>query len=120
MLTTFNFLNANMQALIDKLFSTWAIVAYVAIVVVIVICIMIIAIRKDAKAPKIVHKVELPEDVSVKAEGTMVSGGGRKGAPQSASESAEDNGRSRFYMLSVIDANRARYKKTGFEESIRQ
>ena len=114
MFTTLNFLNANLQTFVDKLLSTEAIIAYVAIVVVIVIGILIIAIRKDAKAPKVVHKVELGEDVSVKAEGTIV-GGGRSA---SVKNEGEDEGRSRFYMLSEIDANRARYKKAGFEESI--
>ena len=114
MFSTLNLLNANLQAFMDKLFSTEAIIAYVAVVVVIVIGILIIAIRKDAKAPKVVHKVELGEDVSVKAEGTIVGGG----KPSLVKGESEDDGRSRFYMLSEIDANRAKYKKTGFEDSI--
>ena len=116
MLNTMNFLSTNLQSFVDKLFSTEAIIAYVAIVAVVVIGIIILAIKKDAKAPKIVHKVELPEDVSVKAESTIYKGANASAMPEQ--EQGEDGGKTRFYMLSEIDANRARYKKSGYEESI--
>jgi hypothetical protein len=65
------------------------------------------------------------EQASVEIVGEVKVAGvvAKKGATQVvASEgeetSEEDEGRSRFYMLSEIDANKGRYKKTGYEESI--
>ena len=60
MFSTLNLLTqeSSLSNVVDLLFSKWAIVAYIAIVIVIVIAIIIIAIRKDAKGPKVVHNIE--------------------------------------------------------------
>ena len=101
--------------ILDKLFSIPAIIAYIVVMVAVVVAIIIIAIRKDAKSPKIVHKVELPEDVSVNAQINATGKGNVKGAKV---EEDQEEGRSRFYMLSEIDANSAKYQKTGYDDGI--
>ena len=118
MFSTLNLLTqeSSLSNVVDLLFSKWAIVAYIAIVIVIVIAIIIIAIRKDAKAPKVVHNIELPSDVAVKAEGTCIST--RGGKRTSVEEDDEGEDRSRFYMLSELDANRGRFYKNDYNDGV--
>ena len=115
----FNIANllSDSSSILDIAFSKEAIIAYIAIVVLIVIIIIIVAIKNEGKTPKIVHNVALPSDVAVKAE--SVAGVRGKGVSVVASsEDDEDETRSRFYMLSEIDANRGRYQKTGYDEGV--
>ena len=116
MFNTINLLTETSSELniIDMLFSKWAIIAYIAIVVILVVSIIVIAIVKDAKSPKIVHNIELPKDVAVKAEGAVAT----RSAKGTADEEGEEESRSRFYMLSELDANKGRFVKTDYNNGI--
>ena len=107
-----NFLNAS-GSFLDKAFSVPAIIAYIIITVIIVIAIIVVAIRNEMKSPKIVHKVELPEDVVVNAEVGFV--GEAKGKVDKEEENGE---RTRFYMLSEIDARSVKYQKEQYETEV--
>ena len=109
MFNTFNLLSG-INDIADMLFSKKAIIVYIAIVAIIVISIITIAIKKDMKDAKVVHKVELPSDINVNATAT-------RGKAISVGEE-EEEGRSRFYMLSELDANRGRFVKTGYDDGI--
>ncbi|MBO7344949.1 MAG: AAA family ATPase [Clostridia bacterium] len=115
MYSTLNLLTQDSSSFnpLDLLFSKWAILVYIALVVLIVIAIVVIAIRKDASSPKIVHNIELPNDVAVKAEGVSPA---RKGKSGQDEDDGED--RSRFYMLSELDANRGRFFKNDYNDGI--
>ena len=75
-------------------------------------------------------KRTIKEDSSVEFTGSLNVGSitasgvsGARGrsvavASASASDDDEDEARSRFYMLSEIDANRGRYQKTGYDEGV--
>ena len=103
---------SSFSGIVDMIFSPWAIVAYIAIVIVIVIAIIVIAIKKDAKTPKVVHNIDLSDSISVKAEGSFVGGGGK------SEEDDDIEDRSRFYMLSELDANRGRFYKTDYNDGV--
>ena len=113
-----NLLSGNSQSFLDKAFSPQAIIAYIAIIVVIVVAIIIVVIRNEAKAPKIVHKVELPEEVSVNAEAGNVTAVKGVSVAKGIVDDQEEGDRSRFYMLGEIDANSGKYHKTGYDDGI--
>ena len=101
------------SSFMDVIFSKEAIIIYVVLAVVIFAAIIIVAMKKDAKTPKVVHKVEIPSDVSVSATGKVV------GSVKSINDDEEEwDGKSRFYMLSEIDANKSKYQKAGYDEGI--
>ena len=111
MCNTLNLLSG-VNSVADFLFSSTAIIIYIALAVIVVIAIICISMKNDMKAPKLVHKVELPSDVNVNATATAV-----KGKAVSSGED-EEEGRSRFYMLSELDANRGKFLKTGYDDGV--
>ena len=103
-----------MQNIWEAASSKVAVFVYVAILAVILIAVILVAMRNENKDPKIVTtnaQFRMPSGspaayptVTVKAE---------KGKGQT-----DEEGRSRFYMLCEIDANRARYSKASYDDSI--
>ena len=103
-----------MQNVWESASSKTAVFIYVAILAVILIAVIIVAMQNEKKDPKIITtnaNVHSPfngqgayPSITVKAE---------KGKGQT-----DEEGRSRFYMLCEIDANRARYSKASYDESI--
>ncbi|MBO5926266.1 MAG: AAA family ATPase [Clostridia bacterium] len=101
-----NLLSSSAQSFGDIFFSKEAIIIYIAITVVIFVSIIIMAIREEAKSEeRVVHNVELSPDFNF------------SGMPASNKKEEEEGG-SRFYTLSSIDANKAKYQKGGHNEKI--
>ena len=96
----------------DIVASKYAIVLYVALVAIIVIAIIVVAMRNEDKSSKVVHTVKIPPSVQI---------GGKMVVPTMANGKVEkevEDGHSRFYMLSDIDANKVKYQKTGYDDGI--
>jgi len=133
------------QSFMEMAFSGPMIIAYVSVVVVIVIAIIIIAIRNESKAPKVVHKVDLSEGVVVSssnstatttapasvattpkavASNTTVTSVatpivGSPVAKADESEEESEEGRSRFYMLTELDAESGKFQKeSGYDNNV--
>ncbi|MBE5733341.1 MAG: hypothetical protein E7353_10010, partial [Clostridiales bacterium] len=133
------------QSFMEMAFSGPMIIAYVSVVVVIVIAIIIIAIRNESKAPKVVHKVDLSEGVVVSssnstatttapasvattpkavASNTTVTSVATPivGAPVAKADESEEEseeGRSRFYMLTELDAESGKFQKeSGYDNNV--
>ena len=67
--------------------------------------------------------LEIPPEVQANlavsaAAVPVVVQGGKSVSVNAANTGEEDDGRSRFYMLCEIDANRAKYQKTTYDESV--
>ena len=103
-----------MQKLWNIASSKYAILAYVAVVTVIVVLIILVTMKNENKAPRIIATGSIPTVVTGAIPVAVGKGVAVKGA--SAEEEGED--RSRFYMLCEIDANRAKFQKTTYDESI--
>ncbi len=107
--------------------SVWAIAAspvaifiYIAIVTAIVILILVTAMHNEGQPPRIIATGNVPvSGVTVDASSVNAKVGGRgKGYGGGSEEDGEDEGRSRFYMLCEIDANRNRFTRTTYDEGI--
>ena len=87
--------------------SKYAIFIYVLLLTAIVVCIILAMMKNEGKGTTIVAT-----GVPVVAQGGVVQ--------TSECKTDEEDGeeRSRFYMLCEIDANRARYQKSGYDESV--
>ena len=90
--------------------SKYAVFAYIALIVVIVIAIIVVAMKNENKSDKVVHTVKISGATSPIATVSE--------AKKAAVAEEDEEGRSRFYMLSEIDANRAKYIKSGYNEGI--
>ncbi|MBQ8230231.1 MAG: AAA family ATPase, partial [Clostridia bacterium] len=91
----------------DFMSSKYAIFVYVLLLTAIVVCIILAVMKNEGKGTTIVAT-----GVPVVAQGAV--------AKTSESKKEEEDGeeRSRFYMLCEIDTNRARYQKSGYDESV--
>ena len=87
--------------------SKYAIFIYVLLLTAIVVCIILAMMKNEGKGTTIVAT-----GVPVVAKGGVVK------ATESKTDEEDVEERSRFYMLCEIDANRARYQKSGYDESI--
>ena len=98
-----------LQKLWDFMSSKYAVFIYVLLLTAIVVCIILAVMKNEGKGTTIVA-TGMPTVV----QGVAVQ---NQGQAQSTIED-EEEGRSRFYMLCEIDANRARYQRAGHNESI--
>ena len=87
--------------------SKYAIFIYVLLLTAIVVCIILAMMKNEGKGTTIVAT-----GVPVVAQGGVVK------ATESKTDEEDGEERSRFYMLCEIDANRARYQKSGYDESV--
>ena len=112
MLGTVNLLASDTQSLWSLATSRYAILAYIAIVVIMVVAIIIVAMKNEEKSSK--------KDHTVKISGASFHGVPYNGAPvaKKKEEDDEEESKSRFYMLSEIDANRGKYIKSGYNDGI--
>jgi len=94
--------------------SPVAIVVYIVMVAAIVILLVLTAMHNEDKPPRIIAAGGSVPVAGVSLEGVQVTG--KAGAK--AEEGEEDEGRSRFYMLCEIDANRNKYQRSTYDESI--
>ena len=98
-----------LQKLWDFMSSKYAVFIYVLLLTAIVVCIILAVMKNEGKGTTIVAT-----GVPTVVQGVAVQ---NQGQAQSTIED-EEEGRSRFYMLCEIDANRARYQRAGHNESI--
>ena len=98
-----------LQKLWDFMSSKYAVFIYVLLLTAIVVCIILAVMKNEGKGTTIVAT-----GVPTIVQGVAVQ---NQGQAQSTIED-EEEGRSRFYMLCEIDANRARYQRAGHNESI--
>jgi MoxR-like ATPase len=106
-----------LQKMWDIASSKYAIFAYVALVTIIVVLIILVAMRNENKEPRIVTTGTLP----ISAQGGTVNSSTPiviNAQTAKAGEEEDEEGRSRFYMLCEIDANRAKFQKTSYDESV--
>ena len=97
--------------------SPIAIFVYIALVAVIVVLLIVTAMHNESQPPRIIATTgSIPvSGVSVDGGEVKVSGKGKKAAQE---EEEEDEGRSRFYMLCEIDANRNKLVRTTYDEGV--
>lgn len=96
-----------MQKLLELASSKTAIFVYIAIVAVIVILIIMMTMKNEDKAPRII------------STGVSQPTGAYPVVVRKAREKDdEEEGRSRFCMLCTLDANRARFQRTTYDESM--
>ena len=96
-----------MQKLLELASSKTAIFVYIAIVAVIVILIIMMTMKNEDKAPRIISTgVSQPTGTYPVVVGKVKE------------KDDEEEGRSRFCMLCTLDANRARFQRTTYDESI--
>ena len=95
----------------DLATSKYVIFAYIAIVVILVILI-VVAVMKGVNG-----KTKEKTHQTLNSPNILVNGVNFANN-QSKKEETEETGKTRFYMLSEIDANRAKYVKTGYNDGI--
>ena len=94
-----------MQKLLEMASSKVAIFVYIAIVAVMVILIILATMKNEEKAPRIISTGILPQSASLPYDGKK-------------KEQGEEEDRSRFCMLCTLDANRAKYQRTTYDDSV--
>jgi hypothetical protein len=103
-----------MQNVWEAASSKTAVFVYVAILAVILIAVIIVAMRNENKDPKIITtNTAFRPSVGAGNGYPSITVKTEKGKGET-----DEEGRSRFYMLCEIDANRARYSKASYDESI--
>ena len=90
--------------------SKYAIFAYIALIVVVIIAVIIVAMKGDEKSTKTNRTTNVPT--------TIIKGAVMGNVKTKAKEESEEEGRSRFYMLSEIDENKTKYLRTGYNDGI--
>ncbi|MBQ8322331.1 MAG: hypothetical protein IJX91_00005, partial [Clostridia bacterium] len=102
-----------MQNIWEAASSKAAVFVYVAILAAILIAVILVAMRNETKDPKIVTtKTDFRVSSGSPAVYPTITVAAAKGKGQT-----DEEGRSRFYMLCEIDANRARYSKASYDDS---
>ena len=109
---TVNLLSGDAQSIWALATGRYAILAYIAIVVIVVVAIIIVAMKNEEKS--------LKADRTVKISGASFQGVPYAQQPKKGgkAEEEEEEIKSRFYMLSEIDANRGKYIKSGYNDGI--
>ena len=100
-----------MQKLWEAASSKVAVFVYIALLAVILILILVVTMRNEGKAPKIIT-TGTPMPMPPYANGYA----DKKATKKKAEE--EEEGRSRFCMLCDIDANRGKFQKPSYDDSI--
>ena len=109
---TVNLLSGDAQSIWALATGRYAILAYIAIVVIVVVAIIIVAMKNEEKSSK--------ADRTVKISGASFQGVPYAQQPKKSGkvEEEEEEIKSRFYMLSEIDANRGKYIKSGYNDGV--
>ncbi len=107
----------NLQDIWAIVTSPYAILVYLAVVIGILILIVVTAMKSEDKNTSIVVQTQsaLPSATVTDKEGKKTS---PKALTDEGDEDDEDGDRSRFYMLCEIDANRAKYRRSDYNESV--
>ena len=109
----YNYLLSDDKAVVRNEITYFVLIALGVLLLMLLILLFAVAFGKK--------RVDESSSVEITGRINVLGGKGKASAGTSSivePSDDEDEGRSRFYMLSEIDANKGKYKKTGYEESI--